>query len=149
MAQPISQDLCQKCFSPQVICYSLGPVHCHFKEACREMKGRKNSCGSSDIWEYWHVIGMENPPSSPLRSKRIYWCLCTQKMSLILPKYKKTLTSISLWCGRFIERKWSVVVFLQFMQIKLYFTRWTLGTIRETLWRGAIWSLSMIYSDYL
>lgn len=115
------------------------------------MKGRKNSCGSSDIWEYWHVIGMENPPSSPLCSKRIYWCLCTQKMSLLLPKYKKTLMSIatSLWCGRFIERKWSVVVFLQFMQIKLYFTRWTLGTIRETLWRGAIWSLSMIYSDYL
>lgn len=58
---PAYQDLCQKCFSPQVICYSLGPVHCYFKEACREMKGKKNSCGSSDIWEYWHVIRMENP----------------------------------------------------------------------------------------
>lgn len=25
---PVSRDLCQKCFSPQVICYSLGSSHC-------------------------------------------------------------------------------------------------------------------------
>lgn len=48
VAHPISQDLCQKCFSPQVICYSLGPFHYYFKEPRkgreneREMKGRKN-----------------------------------------------------------------------------------------------------------
>lgn len=44
VAHPVSQDLCQKCFSPPVICYSLGSFHYYFKEPRkeREMKGRKN-----------------------------------------------------------------------------------------------------------
>lgn len=36
VARPVSQDLCQKCFSPQVICYSLGSFHYYFKEARKE-----------------------------------------------------------------------------------------------------------------
>lgn len=42
MAQPISQDLCQKCFSPQVICYSLGPFHYYFKEPREERERKRN-----------------------------------------------------------------------------------------------------------
>lgn len=41
VAHPISQDLCQKCFSPQVICYSLGPFHYYFKEPRKEREKRE------------------------------------------------------------------------------------------------------------
>lgn len=40
VAHPISQDLCQKCFSPQVICYSLGPFRYYFKGAHKK-RGNK------------------------------------------------------------------------------------------------------------
>lgn len=56
VAQPISQDLCQKCFSAQVICSSLGPFHCYFKGARKGLqrekwKGGKLAVGS----ERWAV----------------------------------------------------------------------------------------------
>lgn len=37
----ISQDLCQKCFSPQVICCSLGLGCCYFKEPRRRRRKRE------------------------------------------------------------------------------------------------------------
>lgn len=71
MAQPISQDLCQKCFSAQVICYSLGPFHSYFKGACKGLKrekwkGGKLAVGSErSPLRFWVLTCNLNEESSP------------------------------------------------------------------------------------
>lgn len=51
VARPVSQDLCQKCFSPQVICYSLGSFHYYFKEPCKERERERN-----EREEKWYLV---------------------------------------------------------------------------------------------
>lgn len=51
VARPVSQDLCQKCFSPQVICYSLGSFHYYFKEPRKERERERN-----EREEKWYLV---------------------------------------------------------------------------------------------
>lgn len=68
VARPVSQDLCQKCFSPQVICYSLGSFHYYFKEPRKERERERN-----EREEKWYlVVGSDRSTflSIDMRSER-------------------------------------------------------------------------------
>lgn len=71
----VSQDLCQKCFSPQVICYSPGSFHCLLQRVSTtgsERERERNEREKNDI-ELWVVTDLHSLVGTCRVSEE---CLC-------------------------------------------------------------------------
>lgn len=94
VAQPISQDLCQKCFSAQVICYSLGAFHCYFKGARKgpkreKWKGGKLAVGSERSPVHFWVLTCNHNEKSSSSSSVILHCDWWKRLYPFIPPPKK------------------------------------------------------------
>lgn len=78
VARPVSQDLCQKCFSPQVICYSLGSFH-YLLQRTLQRGGHRERNEREEKW--YLVVGSDRSTflSIDMRSEWgvllfFFWC---------------------------------------------------------------------------
>lgn len=76
VARPVSQDLCQKCFSPQVICYSLGSFH-YLLQRNSQRGGHRERNEREEKW--YLVVGSDRSTflSIDMRSEwgvLLFWC---------------------------------------------------------------------------